>query len=298
MEQKINLVELLKDCPNGMELYSPIYGVGLLTKVTNRIHVKFPKEHNVKCFRLDGKVSEDGEIMLFPKGKTTWDGFKPPCKFRSGDVLVSESGNIVLLSHIDSENIVHYHCIIPTYGSFRIEEKTNIGVGRYYECVLANEQQKQRMYDKIKSSGYIYNQHINKLEKLIESKFKVGDKIKDKNNREWFVVQVFKKHFDISSVPNAEGYFVPIEDQDKYELVPNKFDITTLKPFDKVLVRVTNDCVWMPKFFSHYDADLKTEHYPFITTDNLGYAQCIPYEGNEYLCRKTNDCDEYYKTWG
>ena len=27
------------------------------------------------------------------------------------------------------------------------------------------------------------------------------------------------------------------------------------------------------------------------------WAQCIPYEGNEHLLGKTDDCDEYYKTW-
>lgn len=57
-------------------------------------------------------------------------------------------------------------------------------------------------------------------------KFKVGDKVKDKNNRVWFIVQVGKTFFDISRVPNASdgsdvsGYFVPIDDIDDYELVP------------------------------------------------------------------------------
>ena len=61
----------------------------------------------------------------------------------------------------------------------------------------------------------------------IEPKFKVGDKVKDKNNRVWFIVHVSETFFDISRVPNASdgsvasGYFVPMEDQDYYELVPN-----------------------------------------------------------------------------
>ena len=96
MENKINIAELLMDCPKGMELYSPIYGVGVLTKVTNRIHVKFPKEHNIKCFRLDGKVSEDGEIMLYPKGKTTWEGFQRP--FKDGDIIVHTQNDRFVMS--------------------------------------------------------------------------------------------------------------------------------------------------------------------------------------------------------
>lgn len=66
-------------------------------------------------------------------------------------------------------------------------------------------------------------------ERLVEeknrSKFKVGDKVKDKNNRVWFIVRVSETFFDISSVnvPNSPGYFVPMVDQDYYELVPKCF---------------------------------------------------------------------------
>lgn len=62
-------------------------------------------------------------------------------------------------------------------------------------------------------------------ERLVEeknrSKFKVGDKVKDKNNRVWFIVRVSETFFDISSVnvPNSPGYFVPMVDQDYYELI-------------------------------------------------------------------------------
>ena len=64
------------------------------------------------------------------------------------------------------------------------------------------------------------------MEKLVAPKFKKGDKIKDKNNRVWYVVEVGNRHFDISRIPNPKGegtgYFVPMEDQDDYELCPNR----------------------------------------------------------------------------
>ena len=47
---------------------------------------------------------------------------------------------------------------------------------------------------------------------------------------------------------------------------------------------------WVATFYSHY-------------SNNKFYGcgmccdQCIPYEGNEYLCGTTNDCDDFYKTW-
>lgn len=70
-------------------------------------------------------------------------------------------------------------------------------------------------------------------EEETKPKFKVGDKVKDKNNRVWFIVRVSETFFDISSVPNAQGYFVPIDDQDDYELVPqylsNEIEMNNMK---------------------------------------------------------------------
>ena len=75
-------------------------------------------------------------------------------------------------------------------------------------------------------NGNVINATKIVLEKLVVPKFKKGDKIKDKNNRVWYVVEVGNRHFDISRIPNPKGegtgYFVPMEDQDYYELVPDR----------------------------------------------------------------------------
>lgn len=89
------------------------------------------------------------------------------------------------------------------------------------------------------------------------------------------------------------SWVIKYELQDEYELVPNKFDITTLKPFDKVLVRCSNNGTWVPQFFAKYKPD---SQYPFVCTYNC-WSQGIPYENNEHLFDTTNDCDEFYKTW-
>lgn len=307
MEKKIDIAELLKDCPRGMELYSPIYGVGVLTKVTDRIHVKFPKEHNVKCFRLDGKVSEDGEIMLYPKGKTTWEGFVPPCKFKDGDIIFT-----------------HANCLKVGVGNTWIsifKEKRNGGVATYVDyaedrsdyysdldgdkallCMesdilrqrFATEEEKEKLFQAIKANGYRWNEETKILEKLTKPKFKVGDTIT--NGKTSITIGYIDDEYYYEISRNIANRLF-IKNQDGWNLVPNKFDINTLKPFDKVLVRLTNNCVWMPKLFSHYDTDSKIKYYPFVITDNIGYPQCIPYEKNEYLSNTTEDCDEYYKTW-
>ena len=135
--------------------------------------------------------------------------------------------------------------------------------------------------------------------------FKVGDRIRNKTTGwEFIIVEITNDSKVIvkspnntpTKYPNTFSYFNFCDTSD-FELIPNKFDVNVLKPFDQVLVRLTNNCLWLPKFFFYYDTDPKIKYYPFVTTDNIGYPQCIPYEGNEHLCRKTDNCDEFYKTW-
>ena len=45
------------------------------------------------------------------------------------------------------------------------------------------------------------------------------------------------------------------------------------KPFDKVLVR-DNEEIWKAAFFSHY---VKNRIYRYLTTGNISYEECIPY---------------------
>ena len=60
----------------------------------------------------------------------------------------------------------------------------------------------------------------------------------------------------------------------------------SLKPFDKVLVRDSEDDVWKAGYFSNYDEDNKS--FLYICVGSL-YKLCIPYEGNEYLLGTTNN---------
>lgn len=57
------------------------------------------------------------------------------------------------------------------------------------------------------------------------------------------------------------------------------------KPFDKVLVRDSDDDEWYADFFSHYDK-MHPHRYLCITRF---YKQCIPYKGNEHLLGTTDN---------
>lgn len=59
-----------------------------------------------------------------------------------------------------------------------------------------------------------------------------------------------------------------------------------LKPFDRVLVRDSDEDVWCANLFSHCKLD--DSDYPFRTLDTC-YKQCIPYERNEHLIGTSNN---------
>lgn len=73
-----------------------------------------------------------------------------------------------------------------------------------------------------------------------------------------------------------------------------KFDINTLKPFDRVLVRDDSTMKWAIDLWMAYSPN--HEHWKCLCLGSH-HAQCIPYEGNEHLLLTADMPDEYYITW-
>lgn len=285
--EKINIAEILKYCPKGMELDCTIYddvefmdvdtSGDIILRVRNKFRRrlnKYGKEDNIDC----------AKCVIFPKGKTTWEGFVPPCKFKEGDVVVSNYGDIHLLRTEDSSYCC-YRNRLETKLDYLIS--TNITVAR-----LATEEEKEKLFKAIKANGYKWNAETKTLEKLIKPIFKVGDKIRYKrgNRVKRRIVKINNREEFYYTDDGGRVYFMH---QDDWELVPNKFDITTLKPFDKVLVRNKSNEVWTANFYSHYDA---TSDKPFICvgwSEMNEYRYCIPYDVNKELLGTTNNSEEY-----
>ena len=73
-----------------------------------------------------------------------------------------------------------------------------------------------------------------------------------------------------------------------------KFDINTLKPFDRVLARDDRIKKWVIDLWMGYARGY--EHWKYHCLGS-SYGQCIPYEGNEHLLLTEDMPDEYYITW-
>lgn len=410
MKNKINIAELLKNCPSGTKLYSTIHGeVGLVDVYNNRIRCKFYSGNNFISFTSDGRWIENvGECVLFPSEENRdWCTFQIP--FKDGDIVVFDNPHrerleIFIFKDKKENNTLSTSYLMFDGDELYLEDIYHVtGVTR-----LATEEEKEKLFDAIKSKGYKWNSENKTLEKLTESnedvddeilmsgiyfdrkyhadevelhlgnyeieirdgrtyavlknqktktfeqpKFKVGDIIKQIGSDRHYIIKNIE--FDRYILNNNQ--FIRLTDERIYELAPNKlvepnfnvgdeikykypttdtstltiikveydknryvvcdkpnnctflsffaqdnfnlitktkFDITTLVPFDsKVLVRDNDYDEWRVAFWGHLREKLDIQ---YDTTRGV-FRRCIPYEGNEHLLGKTDDCNEYFKTW-
>lgn len=147
MNENLNLVEILKDCPKGTKLYTPISGEVYLNRVyCNNDYYPIDVSCDISgngielSFAKDGRYyteCEDGECILFPsRDQRDWSKFKPkekkfdPKTLQPFDkVLVkdrySQCWRCNLFSHTETE-----------YPMFRVN---TILVGHFYYCIPYNE---------------------------------------------------------------------------------------------------------------------------------------------------------------
>lgn len=306
MENKINIAELLKDCPKGMELYSPIFGEVYLDKIRPHLAIVVTTDKEQGDFKeeflYDGRYGMNGECLLFPsKGKTTWEGFHRP--FKDGDVIFTHAnclkvglGNTWISIYKENRNggVATY----VDYAEDGSDYYSDLDGDKAFLCMesdilrqrFATEEEKQKLFDAIKANGYKWNAETKTLEKLVEPKFKVGDKIRLKENHTYI--------YTITGIREKENkyecgvtFVLRFSEHDNWELVPNKFDITTLKPFDKVLYRMHRYDTWLAGF---YNVCIRNN---IFVIGSGAISCCIPYRGNEHLLGTTDDCDDFYKTW-
>ena len=80
MNENLNLVEILKDCPSGTKLYSTTLGDVVFESIAvDKLHPIIIKNNNYSYgFSADGKINFDkGECTLFPsKDQRDWSKFK------------------------------------------------------------------------------------------------------------------------------------------------------------------------------------------------------------------------------
>ena len=306
MNENLNLVEILKDCPKGTKLYSTVFG---------EIKFGFIEENSIypivlilngehEYLTLDGKLYETfgGECILFPsKEQRDWSKFKinqyglaPIREFKDGDILATNSGSQVFILQRqkgDKEG--------SCYIGYDFELNDIFFGGEFKFARFVTEEEKQKLFDAIKERGHKWNAETKTLETLPQPKFKVGDRIRYKEANKDDVYEISKVYADSYGIVGYT-FGIYMKYQDQYELVPNKpkFDPKTLMAFDKVLVRLTKDCIWNATFFSHYDKEVNWGCYSCVTTSCKSYSKCIPYnDETKHLLGTSDEAPEYYRYW-
>jgi len=344
--KKINIANILKNCPVCTKLYSPLCGECTFVEI-NAVGTIICKRNNGQdiTFTEEGyfmiPVNKDCECMLFPsKENRDWSTFKKP-KFKNGDVIVSAYGNIALFSHTEktssgNKNIVYYHCILlknPIFAYKPLEIKIDCGIGYDEDCALATDAQKKKLFKAIEEAGYEWDSKEGVLKPSLEAMlktFKKGDCIKVDFPEDRYAIAIvnFIEDYRINvqcSIFNSDRTFEEglltarddikvqkaTEEQKAYllarvyedykrtwnektkKLEPRKFDFTSFKPFDKVLVRDCYIGTWRCDFFSHFHRDDNHRKYHLASNESAKY--CIPYnDDTSYLVGTTKDAPEYY----
>lgn len=218
---------------------------------------------------------------------------------KNGDVLVNGS-NIFIFHFINNRRLMGYCHVNMDDGHFY----NDIGRNECF-CTIdapvtpSTKEQRDLLFQKIKETGYKWNTKTNTFEKLVEPKFKVGDKI-------------VNSHAEYIGVPGSQGIISEITDnkyiftdgshifignQDNWELVPDKkpkFDPKILKPFDRVLVIDYPSQHWCVGLFSYY---IKSDTYPCKCVGSH-YKYCIPYnDDTKHLVGTTEEAPKFYRYW-
>ena len=314
MEEKINIATILNDKPNGLRLYSPIFGECTFCCVredTNDICVK--KHNGVKeFFDSKGLYYNTGEVMLFPsKEMRDWRKFL----WKKGDVLVNEDGDAhVIFEGFDDDTYETFN------GNYYLEN--NVGIVSFVEHEgnfltsefdKANKENAQEYISTIEEClGGKLNRETLEIEKT-QPEFKDGDIVV--YGKSVAICRKIYKHtlsFYISlnemfgllfadEVESSEEYRFATEeekqqlfealakkgkawDSEKKAIVDLKPKVE-LKPFGKVLVRDSKSDYWRATLFSHID---KNGCYYCVWAS---WNYCIPY--NEETAHLLGTTDEW-----
>lgn len=117
MENKINIAEILKDCPKGMKLYSPAFGESKLYQINNAsIYPIVTKDEQecAKCFTSNGHFDANiatAECILFPSSKMRdWTKF-----FKRGDVVWGKDNMYAIFEGWVNDDYTEFNTTICFY---------------------------------------------------------------------------------------------------------------------------------------------------------------------------------------
>ena len=411
MEQKdIDIYEILKDEGRGTELYTPICGRVWHSGIANDkdsakaiwTEDKDGREH---FFDKNGKVSKEGEVLLFPsKEMRDWSKFfkkgdvlvhrdddihvifegfkdnrytrfkskhylwkecfedyskeqsemvtftfrkvsddeaktyintiekflggklnretleieKPQPEFKDGDIVMSDSGTIVLVRGISSTRKIYYHAYMRNEYIYinQVEGEFFSRISRIKR--FATDSEKQQLFDALAKEGKAWDAEKKQIVDL-KPAFEIGKlyvfREEDEDGELTIIGELIAKNESEDTLTFGNQYEIETEKfvtdqtfdlrisvnkelreatENEVELLNKHYAIwkkekearkqPVFKPFDKVLVRCEKKFKWLPAFFVRDRGDDFAARYnvlPLHSGKAADFTQCIPYEGHE-----------------
>lgn len=331
MEQKdIDIYEILKDEEYGTELYTPICGKVWHSGMANDkdsakaiwTEDKDGREH---FFDKNGKVSKEGEVLLFPsKELRDWSKF-----FKKGDVLIHRDDDIHVIfegfkdnryTMFKSKHYLWKEC-------FEDYSKEQSEMVTFAFRKVSDDEAKTYINTLEKFLGGKLNRETLEIEKPAKLTFEIGKlyvfneddedgeltiigELIDKNESEdtltfgnQYEIEnekfVTDQTFDLRISVNKE---LREATENEVELFNKHYDIwkngkeqPAFKTFDKVLVRLGKEFKWLPAFFIRDRGESFTKRYnvlPLHTGKPADFFSCIPFEGHENIAFTSYDVED------
>lgn len=328
METEINIVEILKDKPQGTKLYSSACGKCKLEEVDDKsFKISF---YNSKFgfmtggegyFDKNGKLYDDGECVVFPsKEMRDWSKFQ----WKKGDVLVSNDGGTEVifdkwyddtytnfyskhyLNSEDENNIKYNEAFLCTTERYSLEDKdtaqTYINTiekrlgGKLNLDTLEIEKTQPEFKDGdivcISGMGYLTYGIVKSIDNSSKKlEYYVLNDMSTLNFEDWLSFE------DKQIQPITETQQIILFDalaKDGKAWDAEKKQIVDLKPkiklkpFDRVLCRDGVGKEWHIDLFESVLTDNSAYNYKCMV--NV-WKICIPYKGNEYLLGTTKNVE-------
>ena len=313
MEEKINIAAILNDKPNGLILYSPIFGECEFCYVREDTNDICVKKHNgvIEYFNPEGLYFALGEVMLFPsKEMRDWEKFS----WKKGDVLVNSRGLKILFDRWANGNYTSFYA-----KTINLVEDGFLDTNLH---TLASEKE-AKSFIKCIEERFGGKLNLQTLEIQKQPEFKDGDVLFVKCNDSAFI-EIFeysKKNGDLcdhaslditNQILDISGKYIIRKDEitelrlateeekkqffsalankgkywdsEKKKVVNLKPKFDELKPFDKVVVRCSEADRWSIDFFSY------KVHNGYICTGDAWFGYCLPYnDETAHLLGTTNE---------
>lgn len=238
-------------------------------------------------WRLANQEEKDNFFKKMAEVGYYWTGDKLVKQFVFGDIVAMyntqyQHTHIAIFDKYVGDKFMKVVCtnladsnIIKIFGEGEHWNKQDV---RY-----ATEEEKKFFFNLLKEQGYAWTG------KELVKRFDLGDTITD-GKATVKITSITENFYSGYDFINSHEWSIPICRSRDWKLA--KFDLCSLKPYDKVLVKTDTGC-WYPTLVSYVESP--GEVYLIDTTDR---ADCvIPFEGNEYLIGKWDDPDPYYITW-